>query len=74
MIIHTSRKRAIATAEIIAREIGFDGEFVLDERFAEQDAGEFSGKTLTEVDPVNYGDGLACFLECDDVQKQDVFC
>lgn len=49
VIIHTSRKRAIATAEIIAREIGFDGEFVLDERFAEQDAGEFSGKTLTEV-------------------------
>jgi isoleucyl-tRNA synthetase len=49
VIIHTSRKRAIVTAEIIAREIWFAGQFILDERFAEQDAGEFSWKTLTEV-------------------------
>ena len=49
IIIHTSRTRAKETAEIIAREIGFSGEFILDERFAEQDAWEFSGKTLTEV-------------------------
>jgi isoleucyl-tRNA synthetase len=49
VIIHTSRTRAIDTAHIIGDVIWFSGEYILDERFAEQDAGEFSGKTLTEV-------------------------
>lgn len=38
VIIHTSKIRAKHTAEGIAEEIGFDGEFILDDRFAEQDA------------------------------------
>ena len=49
MIIHTSKIRAKHTAESIAKEIGFSGEFIVDDRFAEQDAGEFAGKTHEEM-------------------------
>ena len=38
VIIHTSKIRAKHTAEGIAKEIGFTGDFIVDDRFAEQDA------------------------------------
>ncbi len=49
IIIHTSTIRASDTAEIIAKEIGFMWEYIIDDRFAEQAAGEYAGKTLEEI-------------------------
>ena len=49
IIVHTDRIRAIHTAEIIAEEIGFTGEYVLSEGFAEQTAGEYANMTLEEI-------------------------
>jgi len=42
IIIHTSVIRATNTAHIIAKEIGFTGEYIVDDRFAEQYAGEYA--------------------------------
>lgn len=49
VIIHTSKMRATDTAKYIAEELGFTGEFIIDDRFVEQDAGEFAGKTHEEM-------------------------
>ena len=43
IIIHTGLTRAKHTAELIATEIGFSGEYITDERFIEQAAGEYAG-------------------------------
>lgn len=43
MIIHTSKIRARDTAQYIADELGYVGECIIDDRFTEQDAGEFAG-------------------------------
>ncbi len=52
IIIHTSRVRTINTAHIIGDTIGFSGEYILDDGFTEQSAGEFSGMTHEEL--LNY--------------------
>lgn len=49
IIIHTSVIRATDTAHIIGNEIGFSGEYIVDDRFAEQYAGEYAGKTHQEI-------------------------
>ena len=49
IIIHTSKIRAKHTAESIAEELGYTWEFIVDDRFAEQDAWEFAGKTHEEM-------------------------
>jgi isoleucyl-tRNA synthetase len=49
VIIHTDRIRTRDTAEIIAREIGFEGEYIIDDGFAEQTAGEYANKTLADI-------------------------
>ena len=41
--------RADHTAHIIGEEIGFSGEYIVDDRFLEQTAGEYAGKTLEEI-------------------------
>ena len=48
-IIHTDRTRACDTACIIGQEMGFTGEYIIDDRFAEQSAGEYANKTLEEI-------------------------
>lgn len=49
VIIHTGLIRTIETARIIAEEIGFTGEYIIDDGFAEQTAGEYANKTLVEI-------------------------
>jgi valyl-tRNA synthetase len=49
VIIHTDRIRTYDTARIIAEEIGFQGEYTIDDGFAEQTAGEYANKTLAEI-------------------------
>ena len=49
VIIHTGKKRTIETAEIIANELGFSGEYIYDHQWREQDAGEFAGMTHEEM-------------------------
>ncbi len=49
VIIHTDRIRTYDTARIIAEEIGFTGEYIIDDGFAEQTAGEYANKTLAEI-------------------------
>ncbi len=49
IIIHTDRIRTYDTAHIIAEEIGFLGEYIIDDGFAEQTAGEYANKTLAEI-------------------------
>ena len=49
MIIHTDRIRTYDTARLIADEIGFTGEYIIDDGFAEQTAGEYANKTLAEI-------------------------
>ena len=49
IILHTSRIRTANTASIIAEEIRFTGEYIIDDRFTEQAAGEYAGKTLDEI-------------------------
>ena len=49
MIIHTDRIRTYDTARLIADEIGFTGEYIIDDGFAEQSAGEYANKTLSEI-------------------------
>ena len=49
VIIHTDRIRTYDTARIIAEEIGFQGEYIIDDGFAEQTAGEYANKTLAEI-------------------------
>ena len=66
IIIHTSVTRATDTAHIIANEIGFSGEYIVDDRFAEQYAGEYAGKTHQEImDTYNakHGTNIACTPE-----------
>lgn len=41
--------RAHDTAHIIGEELGFFGEYIVDDGLIEQDMGEYSGKTLGEV-------------------------
>ena len=48
-IIHTDKIRTRDTAHIIGENIGFTGEYIMDDRFAEQSAGEYAGKTLGEI-------------------------
>lgn len=48
-IIHTDRTRAHDTAHIIGEEIGFTGEYVIEDGFAEQTAGEYANMTLSEI-------------------------
>ena len=49
IIIHTDRIRTYDTARIIGEEIGFSGEYIIDDGFAEQTAGEYANKTLAEI-------------------------
>lgn len=49
MIIHTDRIRTYDTARIIAEEIGFTGEYIIDDGLSEQTAGEYANKTLAEI-------------------------
>jgi broad specificity phosphatase PhoE len=66
VIIRTDRIRTRDTAEIIAREIGFEGEYIIDDRFAEQTAGEYAGKTHQEIiDTYNtkHGTNIPCTPE-----------
>jgi broad specificity phosphatase PhoE len=49
VIIRTDRIRTRDTAEIIAKEIGFEGEYIIDDGFAEQTAGEYANKTLADI-------------------------
>lgn len=49
IIIHTDRIRTKETAKIIAEEIGFTGEFVIEDGFGEQPYGEYAGKSWKEV-------------------------
>ena len=49
MIIHTDRIRTYDTARIIAEEIGFTGEYIIDDGLSEQTAGEYANKTLVEI-------------------------
>lgn len=49
IIIHTDRTRAHDTAHIIGETIGFSGEYIIEDGFAEQTAGEYANKTLTEI-------------------------
>lgn len=49
VIIHSGKIRAKKTAEIIAKKMNFDGEFVEETLFSEQDYGKFSGKTHEEI-------------------------
>ncbi|MBC7503764.1 histidine phosphatase family protein, partial [Candidatus Gracilibacteria bacterium] len=49
VIIHTDRIRTYDTARLIAEEIGFQGEYIIDDGFAEQTAGEYANKTLIEI-------------------------
>ena len=48
-IIHTDKIRTRDTARIIGENIQFTGEYIVDDRFAEQSAGEYAGKTLGEI-------------------------
>lgn len=66
IIIHTSVTRATDTAHIIANEIGFCGEYIIDDRFAEQYAGEYAWKTHQEImDTYNtkHGTNIPCTPE-----------
>ena len=49
VIIHTDRIRTYDTARIIAEEIGFTGEYIIDDGLSEQTAGEYANKTLAEI-------------------------
>ena len=49
VIIHTDRIRTYDTARIIGEEIGFSGEYIIEDGFAEQTAGEYANKTLAEI-------------------------
>ncbi len=49
VIIHTDRIRAKNTAEIIAKETEFSGEFIVENGFTEQTAGEYANKTTEEM-------------------------
>lgn len=49
VIVHTDRIRTHDTARIIAEEIGFTGEYSIDDGFAEQSAGEYTNMTLEEI-------------------------
>lgn len=49
VILHTDRIRASDTAHIIGEEIGFSGEYIIEDGFAEQTAGEYANMTLTEI-------------------------
>lgn len=49
IIIHTDRIRARDTAQIIADEIGFSGEYIISDGFAEQTAGEYANLTHDEI-------------------------
>jgi broad specificity phosphatase PhoE len=49
IIIHTDLIRAHDTARIIGKELRFSGEYIIDDRFLEQAAGEYAGKTLQEI-------------------------
>mgnify|MGYP002776295343 CR=1 FL=1 len=48
-IIHTDRIRTRDTAYSIGQEIGFTGEYIIHDGFAEQTAGEYANKTLEEI-------------------------
>lgn len=48
-IVHTDRARTYDTARIIGDVLWFSGEYVIDDGFAEQNAGEYANKTLTEI-------------------------
>lgn len=49
IIIHTDRIRAHDTAHSIGDTIGFTGEYIIDDGFAEQTAGEYANMTLEEI-------------------------
>jgi isoleucyl-tRNA synthetase len=49
LIVSSDMLRTRSTAEIIAREIGYTGEIVLDPGFREQEYGEWQGKTFAEM-------------------------
>ena len=49
VILHTDRIRASDTAHIIGEEIGFSGEYIIEDGFAEQTAGEYANMTLDEI-------------------------
>ncbi len=49
VIIHTDRIRALDTARLIGEEIWFTGEYIINDGFAEQTAGEYANKTLEEI-------------------------
>ncbi|MDD2693842.1 MAG: class I tRNA ligase family protein [Candidatus Gracilibacteria bacterium] len=49
VIIYTDRVRTYDTARIIGTEIGFIGEYIVHDGFAEQSAGEYANKTLQEI-------------------------
>ena len=49
VIIHTDRIRTRDTAHIIGEELGYTGEYIVDNGFIEQTAGEYANKTTAEV-------------------------
>lgn len=49
IIIHTDRIRTHDTAHSIGDTIGFTGEYIIDDGFSEQTAGEYANKTLEEI-------------------------
>lgn len=49
VIIHTDRIRTHDTAHIIGEELGYTGEYIVDNGFIEQTAGEYANKTIAEV-------------------------
>lgn len=49
VIIHTDRIRAHDTARLIGEELGFTGEYIIGEGFAEQNAWEYANKTHDEI-------------------------
>jgi len=49
IILHTDRIRARDTAEIIGESLGYTGEYIIEDGLAEQTAGEYANKTLTDI-------------------------
>jgi uncharacterized phosphatase len=49
VIIHTSKIRTHDTARIIGESLGFTGEYIVDDSFIEQAAGEYANMTLTHI-------------------------
>lgn len=49
IIILTDRIRTRETARLITEELDFSGEIIIDDRFREQDGGEYAGKKLEDI-------------------------